>query len=136
MFACTGLALGVKLSGLQWRVKGVMLAGPWSYYRDQQHALTASFAARYLAGELFLSSLLAVSELWWSSDTAVLRGLCCCCLLHHILTMVLTCPSAGEELCGNELPLDWVERSSPRRFGKIFREDVTACQQVSMPLSF
>ena len=90
MFACTGLALGVKLSGLQWRVKGVMLAGPLSYYRDQQHALTASFAARYLAGELFLSSLLALSELWWSSDTAVLRGLCCCCLLHHVLTMVLT----------------------------------------------
>lgn len=82
----TGLALGVKLSGLQWQVKGVMLAGPLSYYRDQQHALTASFAARYLA---------------------------------------------GEELCGNELPLDWVERSTPRRFGKIFREDVTACQQVA-----
>ncbi len=31
----------------------------------------------------------------------------------------------------DELPLDWVERPRPRRFGKVFREDVVACQQVS-----
>lgn len=29
------------------------------------------------------------------------------------------------------LPLDWVERPRPRRFGKVFREDVIACQQVN-----
>jgi len=37
---------------------------------------------------------------------------------------------AGTEVFGKMLPLDWVERPRPRRFGKVFREDVIACKQV------
>ncbi|KAL3144147.1 hypothetical protein ABBQ32_003936 [Trebouxia sp. C0010 RCD-2024] len=46
----TGLALGIKLAGLPWQVCGVMLAGPLTYYTDQQTVLTTSFVATYLAG--------------------------------------------------------------------------------------
>lgn len=45
-----GLALGIKLAGLPWQVCGVMLAGPETYYADQQTILTTSFMATYLAG--------------------------------------------------------------------------------------
>lgn len=45
-----GLAVGVQLAGLQWRIRGVMLAGPTSYYQEQQAALAHSFAAKYLPG--------------------------------------------------------------------------------------
>ena len=38
---------------------------------------------------------------------------------------------ADAEVFGEMLPLDWVERPRPRRFGKVFHEDVIACQQVS-----
>jgi len=41
----TGLALGMHLAGLQWRVRGVMLAGALSYYHEQQTMLTSAFAA-------------------------------------------------------------------------------------------
>ncbi|KAA6420287.1 MAG: hypothetical protein FRX49_09771, partial [Trebouxia sp. A1-2] len=81
-----GLALGMHLAGLQWRVRGVMLAGPLSYYHEQQTMLTSAFAAKYMS---------------------------------------------GTEVFGKMLPLDWVERPRPRRFGKVFREDVIACQQAA-----
>lgn len=46
-----GLAVGIQLAQLPWKVLGVMLAGPLSYYQQQQTALTALFADKYLAGE-------------------------------------------------------------------------------------
>lgn len=46
----TGLALGMHLAGLQWRVRAVMLAGPLSYYHEQQTMLTSAFAANYMSG--------------------------------------------------------------------------------------
>ena len=49
-----GLAVGVQLAGLQWRIRGVMLAGPSPYYQEQQAALVNAFAAKYLPGMLSL----------------------------------------------------------------------------------
>ena len=45
-----GLALGIQLAGLPWQVHGVMLAGPATYYTDQQNTLMSSFMATYLQG--------------------------------------------------------------------------------------
>ncbi len=47
----TGLALGVALKGLPWRVHGVMLAGTEEYYERQQAELTAAFHAEFGAGK-------------------------------------------------------------------------------------
>lgn len=33
----------------------------------------------------------------------------------------------------SKVAIDWVSREKPRRFGKIFKEDVHACQQVRLP---
>ena len=46
-----GLAVGIQLAQLPWKVVGVMLAGPLSFYQQQQSALTALFAEKYLPGE-------------------------------------------------------------------------------------
>lgn len=48
-----GLALGVALLGLPWRIHGVMLAGTEEYYLQQQKDLTAAFLSNFGAGERF-----------------------------------------------------------------------------------
>jgi len=58
----TGLALGMHLAGLQWRVRGVMLAGPLSYYHEQQTTLTSSFAAKYMSGLHYLHPQRCISQ--------------------------------------------------------------------------
>lgn len=45
-----GLALGVALMGLPWKVHGIMLAGSEEYYKRQQQDLTAAFTAAFAAG--------------------------------------------------------------------------------------
>lgn len=47
-----GLAMGIQLAQLPWTVLGIMLAGPLSYYQQQQTLLTALFADKYLEGQL------------------------------------------------------------------------------------
>lgn len=44
--------MGIQLAQLPWTVHGVMLAGPLSYYQQQQNLLTALFADKYLEGQL------------------------------------------------------------------------------------
>ncbi|KAL4427332.1 hypothetical protein ABPG77_003241 [Micractinium sp. CCAP 211/92] len=45
----TGVALGAALLGLPWHVTGVCLAGPISYYQQQQEELTAAFCSQQWA---------------------------------------------------------------------------------------
>ncbi|KAK9915841.1 hypothetical protein WJX75_005000 [Coccomyxa subellipsoidea] len=45
-----GLALGVALLGLPWRIHGVMLAGTKEYYQQQQKDLTAASLSSFGAG--------------------------------------------------------------------------------------
>ncbi|CAL8470386.1 g9928 [Coccomyxa elongata] len=52
-----GLALGVALMGLPWKVHGVMLAGSEEYYNRQQQELTAAFTAAFAAGHLSADAL-------------------------------------------------------------------------------
>jgi hypothetical protein len=48
-----GLALGVALLGLPWRIHGVMLAGTKEYYQQQQKDLTAASLSSFGAGDRF-----------------------------------------------------------------------------------
>ena len=45
-----GLAVGVALMHLPWKVHGVMLAGSEDYYNQQQQELIAAFNAAFGAG--------------------------------------------------------------------------------------
>ena len=52
MFQChAGLALGVALLGLPWKIIGVMLAGKVEYYTQQQQALTEACLAELWQGK-------------------------------------------------------------------------------------
>ncbi len=42
-----GLALGIALMHLPWRVIGIILAGPESYYKQQQADLLHAFASSF-----------------------------------------------------------------------------------------
>lgn len=52
-----GLAMGVALLGLPWKVIGVMLAGTREYYSQQQHALTEAYSSDFLQGMPNFNSL-------------------------------------------------------------------------------
>ena len=45
-----GLALGVALLGLPWKILGVMLAGKAEYYTQQQQTLTEACSAEFWQG--------------------------------------------------------------------------------------
>ena len=55
--AIAGLAMGVALLGLPWKVIGVMLAGTREYYSQQQHALTEAYSSDFLQGMPYLQCL-------------------------------------------------------------------------------
>lgn len=74
--------------GLPWRVTGVMLAGPLSYYEDQAASLTQAFAAQH-----------------------------------------------GFDINHRDLPLAWVARMQPRKFGRVLDGDIAACQKVKYCLA-
>ena len=82
----TGMALGVALLQLPWRIVGVMLAGSRDYYQGQAASLAAAFQRQH--------GMAAALE-----------------------------PAA--------LPLDWVERLRPRRFGNVLPSEVDACRAVA-----
>ena len=48
---CTGLAVGMALLNLRWRVKGIMLAGRPGYYDEQQHRLLTAFTEAFDTGK-------------------------------------------------------------------------------------
>lgn len=45
-----GLAIGIALLDLPWKVQGVMLAGSADYYVQQQSLLAEAFSADFLTG--------------------------------------------------------------------------------------
>ena len=47
----TGLAVGMALLNLRWRVKGIMLAGCPGYYEEQQHRLLSAFKEAFDTGK-------------------------------------------------------------------------------------
>ena len=48
---CAGLAIGIALLDLTWKVQGVMLAGSAEYYAVQQSNLVKAFSSEILTGE-------------------------------------------------------------------------------------
>lgn len=78
-----GLALGIALLDLPWRVSSVMLAGSLEYYQQQQHDLLAAFSSMHPHCEV------------------------------------------------DGLPLDWVSRMTPRKFGSVLPGDIQACKKVA-----
>ena len=52
MWVCAGLAIGVALLDLPWKVQGVMLAGSAEYYVQQQFKLAEAFSSDFLTGKL------------------------------------------------------------------------------------
>lgn len=47
-------------------------------------------------------------------------------VLPHSVLLV----ASDEEALKGDLPISWVQRLRPRRFGKVFCDDVSACRQV------
>ncbi|MEW5302806.1 MAG: hypothetical protein WDW36_005553 [Sanguina aurantia] len=91
-----GVALGIALLDLPWRVVGVRVAGVPQDFVDQEARLVPTFMALYMGCSL---------REWRE--------------LHGV---------TGRS---DVLPLAWVERTRPRRFGKVFAEDVALCRQVA-----
>ena len=85
-FVHAGLAIGIALLGLPWRVTGVMLAGTTDYYQQQARDLTQAFLTE-----------------------------------HGAALQVTALP---------QLPLEWVERPRPRKFGRVLPGDIAECIQV------
>lgn len=113
----SGLALGAALLGLPWRVTGVCLAGPASYFQQQQEELTAAFCAEQWAPTAAPEATLD------AADTAAARA--------------AGAPAAGAaadaEAVQREVAarLSWVPRGVPRRFGRVLPGEVAACRAVA-----
>jgi D-cysteine desulfhydrase len=93
--SAAGVALGIALLGLPWKVSGIMLAGPLEmrlvYYRQQAKSLVSAFLAK-----------------------EGIEG------------------SAGAMVAERaEQALLWVERSTPRQFGKIMPGEIAACKRIA-----
>lgn len=119
-----GLALGIWLLGLPWRVAGIMLAGDLPYYTAQQDSLTRAFLEAY--GEdldLGLGGGLATSQGSQESEgERVVGG-------SGVLREAgVQRPPALPAM--PSLPLEWVPRVTPRRFGSVLPGEVAACKQV------
>ena len=84
LLPAAGMALGVALCGLQWRITGVMLAGDRQYHEEQAADLVQAFQR-----------------------------------VH------------GGSMTAADLPLEWVERSQPRRFGKVLAGEVATCGRIA-----
>ncbi|KAG2448972.1 hypothetical protein HYH02_005726 [Chlamydomonas schloesseri] len=110
-----GLAIAVAALGLPWTVVGVMLAGDEAYYRAQAEQLLGSFLGRYGA-ELYIG---AGAEARAAAPGPALNG------------SGGGAAGSAAEAASECLPLQWVARSVPRRFGKVFPQDLAACMQVA-----
>ena len=84
LLPAAGMALGVALCGLQWRITGVMLAGDRKYYEDQAADLVKDFQGKF-----------------------------------------------GGCMTAADLPLNWVERPLPRRFGNVLAGEIAACRRIA-----
>ncbi|KXZ44202.1 hypothetical protein GPECTOR_71g563 [Gonium pectorale] len=110
--AAIGLALAVSLLGLPWSVHAVMLAGDEQYYNAQQQQLLAGFMDLYGA-ELYGGAEGAVAAVGGVEEAGSAGA-----------------AEAGEAMAAR-LPLRWLPRRTPRRFGKVLHSDIEACKQVA-----
>ncbi|XP_010909598.2 putative D-cysteine desulfhydrase 2, mitochondrial isoform X2 [Elaeis guineensis] len=85
-----GLALGVTLLGLPWKVTAVMLADPIERYKERERCLTSNFK-RFVPVKFSETSTDGVGD-------------------------------------GT---LQWVERTHPRKFGKVWEGEIEACRQIA-----
>lgn len=72
-----GMALGISLMQLPWKVTGVTLAGPMSYYQQQEADLKRAFAAlfgRALATILFFPRASIEVALNWPVNVLIVTG--------------------------------------------------------------
>eukprot|EP00899_Mesostigma_viride_P021277 jgi/Mesvir1/29150/Mv25113-RA.1 len=147
-----GFALGVHLFRLPWTVVGVMLAGTEEYYLRQQRELVAEWRRCYASDRMTdpleaersdgdASRAHAANAITTHSDEPYIPG------THdhfHIddagakhmdrHAVAGNASSSGGEACrGGEdaLPLEWVPRRRPRRFGKVLPGEVAACARVA-----
>lgn len=105
----TGLAVGVSLLDLPWQVTGVALAGPLSYFAQQQHSLVQAFTERYL-------QLLAGTPMLRPGPGGAAGGV-----------YDGVCKRLQDRVGG---VLMWVERSAPRKFGKVLDGEVARCRRI------
>lgn len=108
-----GLALGIALLGLPWRVHGVTLAGTADYYAAQQQQLVQGF----LADACYVACLPpgACRLLGKQHHPAAYAegGICC----------------AG---CAEVRPqVVWRSRLRPRKFGSVLPGEVARCRQIA-----
>ncbi|GLI69952.1 hypothetical protein VaNZ11_014693 [Volvox africanus] len=134
-----GLALGIALLGLPWTVNAVMLAGDLSYYKSQQEQLVRGFFEQY-GEELFCNSKSASSHP--PGRTAAGGGAivgfaeaAAAAPVNKVTVAEAPTPMSPSVDCGwaNEalLPLCWLPRPSPRRFGKVLPGEIAACKLVA-----
>eukprot|EP00850_Spirogloea_muscicola_P011131 SM000068S20563 [mRNA] locus=s68:99274:101261:- [translate_table: standard] len=107
-----GLALGIWLLKLPWQVVGVTLAGSEADYAAQQRRLIAEAATAWLQP----SSGSAASTEHGSKDNGS--------LVENLL-------KGSEAESADCLPLVWVERLTPRRFGKVLPGEIRRCRAVA-----
>eukprot|EP00198_Chlamydomonas_reinhardtii_P000261 XP_001689596.1 predicted protein [Chlamydomonas reinhardtii] len=117
-----GLAIGIALLGLPWTVVGIMLAGEESYYRSQAQQLLSSFLQRY-GPELYGIGRAEATGLGGARGGSSTVG-------ASATAAAAEAGGAGEASAG-ALPLQWVPRLVPRRFGKVFPQDIATCKQVA-----
>lgn len=114
-----GLAIGIALLGLPWRVVGVMLAGDLQYYAGQQHALAGAFSSAFLTGRPCPHAYHMTVPQEHHRE----------CKKRDIRNFAGDAEDLSARL--NELPLEWTERLQPRKFGAVIPGEIGTCRQVS-----
>jgi len=153
--------MGVALLDLPWKVIGVMLAGTREYYSQQQRALTQALSSDFLQGMPNFKCLSFGPE---NSEPAchVTKGIMSVSvhflfsvLIQQVLvrnvqhdapshgsldmSWVSQCTHAGDLKVAEtlkKLPLEWVDRLRPRKFGNVLPGEIATCKQVTCLLLF
>lgn len=129
----TGVALGIALLGLPWRVVGIMLAAKEQYYVDQQHKLVSEFLQQYGA-ELSAQELLRLQRLGLAASEPQVP------CTSDTAAAIAAATAAADGVDGGSggaaagrsgLPLVWCQRSRPRKFGKVLAGEIAECQRVA-----
>ena len=115
-----GLAIGIALINLPWEVIGITLAGPTSYYVQQEKDLSCAFASSFGKCEIGLDK-----------EGDILSSKMTMPVLHVLepqlsVNLTLAGPIPGH------LNLRWQERANPRKFGKVIAGEIEACFQVQL----
>lgn len=147
IMAPAGLALAALLLELPWRVTGIMMAAPLDYYQDQAQSLLAAFQEQY--GEQISEPQVAaehsVAPERWSEGAGERGGLSGSrgpsesgeTLKDGVSfrggeTLKEGDPlEAGGLLDARRLRLEWVQRCTPRKFGKVLPGELHACAEIA-----